>query len=104
MNNIEKVLSDNIEIVNHYGIQKQMTIWIEEMSELTKEICKWNRKYEKFEGDIPYNELNNIKDEITDVTICLDQMKYAICFLEDELMNRYAQKVERQHERIKKGE
>jgi hypothetical protein len=33
-------LKKNIEIVNHYGVKKQMPIWIEEMSELIKVICK----------------------------------------------------------------
>jgi len=100
----ETTLKNNIEIVRHYGVQKQMTIWIEEMSELTKEICKWNRNYEKYEGDIPDEELEKLKDEITDVTICLDQLKYATCFLENELMVRYYRKVARQQERIKNGE
>lgn len=55
------IMSDNKKIVDHYGIYKQMTIWVEELSELTKEICKWNRKYEKYEGDIPEEQLNHLK-------------------------------------------
>ena len=52
-------LKKNIEIVNHYGAKNQMPIWIEEMSELIKVICKWARKYDELEGDIT----GQLKDE-----------------------------------------
>ena len=32
------------EIINHNGIDKQIVVWIEEMSELTKELCKYQRQ------------------------------------------------------------
>jgi len=52
--------------INHYGSEAQMTMAIEEMSELTKEICK------TFRGS--YNE-ENLVDEIADVEIMLEQLK-----------------------------
>lgn len=93
-------LKKNIEIVEHYGAKKQMPIWIEEMSELIKEICKWARKYDELEGDINLQLLSNLKEEITDVTICLDQLKYIIHYKEDDLMKDYKWKVDRQQKRI----
>ena len=52
-------------IANHYGKKSQMLISIEEMSELTKEICK-NK-----DGQ---NNVEHIAEEIADVLITIDQM------------------------------
>ena len=98
---IEKIIipiQDNIKIVEHYGVKAQIPVWIEEMSELTKELCKWCRK-----GNLHPKLLDNLKEEIADVTICIDQLRYAINYTEDELMEEYANKVERQLERIEKS-
>lgn len=96
----EKVIRQNIENLSYYKIKDQMFIWIEELSELTKVICKWARVYDELEGDITEDLLEQFHDEITDNTICLDQMKYVIHFLEDDLMKHYKVKVERQANRI----
>lgn len=100
MNEYKEVLEKNTEIVNHYGIKPQIPVWIEEMSELTKVLCKWFRKYDVLEGDITTQLLADMKEEITDVTVCLDQIKYVIGFLENEMMEEYKKKVDRQHHRI----
>lgn len=100
MNEEKEVLKQNIENLLHYGVKAQMPVWVEEMSELTKVICKWARKYDKLNGDINNQLLEEFKDEITDVTICLDQIKYTIGFMEDELMKRYKYKTDRQSKRI----
>ena len=97
---LKEILEKNISIVNHYGAKKQMPIWIEELSELTKVICKWLRKYDQLEGDISESLLNDMKEEITDVTICIDQLRYILNFTEDDLMQEYKFKVERQLKRI----
>lgn len=49
----------------HFGINHQQTKCIEEMSELTKEICK-NK-----DGQ---NNIDHIAEEIADVLITIDQM------------------------------
>lgn len=48
-----------------WGVQFQVNVAIEEMSELTKELCKFNRR----EVRIP-----NIAEEIADVHIMLEQL------------------------------
>ena len=101
MEETEKVIRQNIENLSHYKIKDQMFIWIEEMSELTKVICKWARKYDELEGDLTPELKEAFIDEITDVTISLDQIKYAIQLFEDVLLKRYKYKVDRQMERIK---
>lgn len=52
--------------IDTYGEESQMRMMIEEMSELTKELCKWFRG----EGDTVH-----ILEEMADVQIMLDQMK-----------------------------
>ena len=102
-----KILENNLKIAAHYPTKDQIIIWIEEMSELTKELCKWYRIYDELETneldrELPVDLLNNIKGEVTDVTVCLDQIKFIIHFLEDELMKIYKEKTDRQLGRIEK--
>lgn len=97
---LKEIFKNNVEIVKHYGVKNQIPIWIEEMSELTKVLCKWFRLYESLDGDIPLQLLVDMEEEITDVTVCLDQIKYAINFIEDDLMKNYKYKVDRQHNRM----
>lgn len=97
---LRKTLENNLKIVEHYGVKAQIPVWIEEMSELTKNLCKWLRKYDELEGDISLQLLADMREEITDVTICLDQLKYTIAFMEDDLEKEYKYKVDRQHQRI----
>jgi NTP pyrophosphatase (non-canonical NTP hydrolase) len=94
---MEEILRNNIKIVDHYGVEAQIPVWIEEMSELTKELCKWSRK------GMSEELIEHIKEEIADVSICLDQLKYTIMYTEDDLMKEYKYKVDRQLERIKNG-
>lgn len=95
-----ETLHNNTKIVQHYGAKKQIVIWIEEMSELTKVLCKWARNYDNLEGNINLQLLNDMKEEIADVTISLDQLKYSIGYFEDDLMKEYKYKVDRQLKRI----
>lgn len=99
---LKEVLENNIKIVDYYGVKNQIPVWIEEMSELTKVLCKWFRRYDELEGDITSQLLKDMKEETTDVMICLDQLKYTILYTEDDLMENYQYKVERQLERIEK--
>lgn len=62
-------------MLDNYGVQKQTTIWIEELSELVKVICKWQREYEKLEGDCSNDLLNDFITETADVENVLEQIK-----------------------------
>lgn len=80
--------------VETFGRDSQMMMMVEEMSELTKAICKQRRSRtikEKMDA------INGIKEEIVDVQITLDQMK--IMFGCDEEIER--EKLERLEKRIK---
>lgn len=54
--------------IDTYGIKAQTDMIIEEMSELTKALLKHRRNPTS-------NTLDNIKEEMADVQIMLDQMK-----------------------------
>lgn len=96
----DEILNKNYQILEHYGMQKQIPVWIEEMSELIKELCKWQRKYEQLDGDIDTLMLSDMKFEVTDVQVCLDQIKKAINYSELSQEIQYEFKVERQLQRI----
>lgn len=79
------------EAINTFGIDNQLNIAIEEMSELTKEICKYKRGFHNFDG---------ISDEMADVIIMLEQLK--IIFGNDiKVKERIDYKVSRLNSRIK---
>ena len=61
--NREEILRKAIET---YGKDSQAKMMIEEMSELTKALCKW------FRGE---TEKSHILEEMADVQIMLDQMR-----------------------------
>lgn len=94
-------------IADKYGYDAQSRQLIEEMAELTQAINKFWRKQldcgEKTIIDVPLGtpEENNIVEEIADVEICLEQMKYLLqC---DMLVDEYiSEKIDRQIERIKR--
>lgn len=77
-------------IANFYGDNSQMYMAIEEMSELTKEICKYKR--------LP-NNYDKIADEIADVKIMLEQLEY-IFGVSREVEDRVNYKLDRQLRRI----
>lgn len=52
-------------IANHYGKDHQVLIAIEEMSELTKELCKYFRRYDR---------KKEIIEEVADAQIMLEQL------------------------------
>ena len=77
-------------IANYYGRDSQVLIAIEEMSELTKVICKYKRHYEVEE---------QLVDEIADVKIMVEQLT-ELFKLGTEVDKRIDYKIERQLRRI----
>lgn len=70
---------------------KQINICIEEMSELTKALCKHNRGK---------TDIENIKEEIADVHIMLMQMLMLFEIDEEEFLNIVEYKINRTKERL----
>ena len=78
------------DLVKKYG-DKQITICIEEMSELTKELCKHNR------GS---NNYPNIIEEIADVYITLKQIEILFKIEREEIEEEINYKINRTKERL----
>lgn len=83
MDKVEKILS-------HYGYKAQLLMAIEEMSELTKEICKGFRGQENKQAII---------EEIADVSLMLDQL-VLLYSSKEEIEAIKQRKIERTLERI----
>lgn len=78
--------------IDKYGIKPQLMMVIEEMSELTKALCKYFRGQEDLEA---------IADETADVTIMLEQLRL-IFNLNDAVCRHMDQKVQRLADRLTK--
>lgn len=77
--------------IDKYGAIHQIIKAVEEMSELTKELCK----YLDIKPDV-----DHIAEEIADVEITIAQLK-VILHCEEQVEDWRAEKVERLSERIK---
>lgn len=80
--------------IDLYGEKAQKLMAIEEMSELTKEICK------DFRGKL---NREHLVEELADVTITIDQLMMMYKISGDELQQMCEKKVERLKERLDKA-
>lgn len=78
--------------ISTYGKEAQLDMCIEEMSELTKEICKHKRGFDN---------KNEIIEEIADVYIMLEQMKMIFRISEEQINKQIDFKIERLEGRLK---
>ena len=90
-----------IKIAETYGFDAQSRQCIEEMAELTVAL----NKYHRITNDMNYvyehtKCIDSIKEEIADVTIMLEQIKYLLQISNEEIDEIIEQKLNRQLERI----
>ena len=83
-------------IIDRYGEDHQLNIAIEEMSELTKEICKY------FRDPVKVKHYDQIKEELADVLIMCRQIQMIFGIPTDELKFEMDFKINRTLERMKK--
>lgn len=74
------------------GVEHQLDRAIEEMSELTKEICKAKRGYDN---------RDKIVEEFADVMVCLEQLEIIFSIKEEEIRDGMHYKVFRLDERLR---
>lgn len=86
---IDKTL---IAAIEKYGVDSQLNIAIEEMSELIKEICKNKRGNEN---------KKEIVEEIADVYIMLEQLRFIFNINDDEIISMKDKKIKRLEMRLK---
>ena len=91
--NYQEVTDTYKQAIDTYGVRSQKLMAIEEMSELTKEICK------DFRGLL---DREHLIEEMADVTIMLDQMLLIYKISGEEVGLMRIKKVERLKERLKK--
>ena len=77
--------------IETWGVEKQSTVAIEEMSELTKAICKLKRKLEL--GENTNKTLSNLKEEIGDVLNMVEQLEFVYGI--EEIEKNRQEKMER---------
>ncbi|MEG0306148.1 MAG: hypothetical protein RR612_11855 [Oscillospiraceae bacterium] len=72
--------------ISTYGTNSQLDMAVEEMSELTKEICKRKKGKEN---------RAEILEEIADVKIMLEQLKIIFCISDDDIERMVTSKLDR---------
>lgn len=86
-------------IANHYGVQKQCIQSMEECGELIQAIAKVQRS--SGQDDI-IRAKNHLYEEIADVNIMIEQLKYLLQLSGIRINNEMNNKLDRQIERIEK--
>lgn len=84
--------------LSKWGLENQLLVAIEEMSEVQKAITKLVRASEDDHEDA----LNNLVEEIADATIMLEQLRY-IYAIEDEVAAMMDNKIFRLEARLSNG-
>lgn len=87
----QKITDIYKQAIDTYGVRAQKLMAIEEMSELTKEICK------DFRGQL---NREHLIEEMADVTITLEQLMIMYKISGDEIQQMRERKMERLKERL----
>lgn len=94
-----------LEIINHYGIEKQLKYIHSEYFELDESILDYEKSGWDFSNDtcldIERDYSNHIAEEIADVMVMLKQFQYYYGISDEEIEKIMKEKVDRQLERIK---
>lgn len=85
-------------IIEKNGIQRQCIVAMEECSELQKAISKALR-YEQGDRFVADNQRENLIEEIADVLICIDQLKFMFSIEQSEIEDMKESKEKRTLER-----
>jgi hypothetical protein len=103
----QRATNDIHKIANHFGFKSQSIMMIEEMAELTKALTKYKRYSE--DGLQPIWNMrsakicNNLVEEIADVEIMLEQIKYLLNITDEDTSEIKAEKIRRTLELIERG-
>ena len=101
-------MQDKLKVIaKHYGIENQSIQLMEEMAELTIALNKYRRSSKNEHQTISESIdeqfiIEQIIEEICDVEIVLEQIKYLLNHSSDDLAVWKQRKIERQLERIAK--
>lgn len=76
--------------VRAWGLRAQILMLVEEMAELTQELCRMARPRER----------RNLAEEVADVEIMLDQLRVALPYLDAAVKRERSAKVQRLAHRL----
>ena len=93
-------IQNQSDIVEHYGIKSQLGIATEECAELIQAISKIIRANRGSLADYEKAKVN-LEEEIADVIVCIDQLKYMFNISDARISELVNFKIHRQLERIK---
>ena len=80
--------------IKTYGVDMQLNVAVEELSELIKEICKSKRGVDNRDAII---------EEMADCYIMLDQLQTIFNIQEEEICDKMEEKVNRLEKRLEEG-
>ena len=90
-------------IANHYGLAKQQRQLAEECGELIQATSKYMRfQEESYALTVDWTYLQNVIEEIADVEVMLDEMKYLLNINPKAIEEIKKNKIARQLERIER--
>lgn len=89
----KEIIATYKQAIETYGVRAQKLMAIEEMSELTKEICK------DFRGKL---DREHLIEELVDVIITIDQLMMMYEISSNELQQMRERKINRLKERLEK--
>lgn len=89
-------------IAKHYGLNSQSNQLIEECAELIQAVSKFRRalEHKNFSVDKSLIALENLIEEIADVEIMLEQIKYLVNIPEEDIQAQKIYKINRTKEKI----
>lgn len=99
-NYLTELEQKQLQIINHYGIDKQYDQLIEECSELIQAICKYKRD-DLLQSDNNIVTTANIIEEMADIENLIEQIKLKDKFIGVGVVKVKEHKVNRELERIK---
>lgn len=94
------IAEQNIENANFYGYENQSHQLIEECAELIQAVNKFRRAHRKGEKEGIEIAKDNLVEEIADVELMLDQIKYMLNISEQSILGMKHYKVHRTKENI----
>ena len=95
-------VTDQNDIIKHYGVRYQLEIAMEECAELIQAISKMNRTDGNAE-EYMKSKLH-LEEEIADVIVCIDQLKSIYNISDSRITELANYKINRQRGRMSDGE
>lgn len=94
-------------LLETFGEDMQFLLAIEEMSELTKAICKYQRKNKTCTENERQKLIDDILEEVADVQVNIDQLSYMfgeekVKEIKDYKIKRALQRAEKKNNEVKK--